>query len=180
MKKVEVTKIIMVLKTSYPYAFKDMSKEEIESMVSLYEEMFKDDSYEVVSNAIVDLIKTYDYLPSIATIKNKIYDLTHDSVDNTDLWNKLINAISRSSYYAEEEFEKLPDLVKAYVRSPQRLREMAIMDSDVINSVEKGIFMKQIENIKEQVRNGEIVGRKDNLLMNKGVYQLEELTDETL
>lgn len=175
MKKTEITKILVVLKTSYPYAFKDMSKEEIESMVNIYEEMFKDDSYDIVSKAIVELIKTFDYLPSIATIKNKIYDLTHESVDNTDLWDKLVNAIGRSSYYAEEEFNKLPNILKQYVKSPYRLQEMASMDSDVINSVEKGIFMKQIENIKEQVKNGEIVGRKDNLLMNKGIYELEEM-----
>lgn len=50
------------------------------------------------------------------------------------------------------------------------------MQSDVINSVEKGIFMKQIENIKEQVKNGEIVGR--NLLQEKNIYKLETIEDE--
>lgn len=175
MNKMEVTKTLMVLKTSYPYAFKDMSKQETESMVNLYQEMFKDNDYDVVSKAIVELIKTNEYLPSIATIKNKIYDMTHDDIDNTDLWNKLVTAIGRSSYYADEEFNKLPDILKQYIRSPHRLQEMATMDSDVINSVEKGIFMKQIENIKQNFKDKEITGK--NLLQNKQVFKLESIDD---
>lgn len=173
MNKIEVTKILMILKTSYPYAFKDMNKQETESMVSLYEEMFKDDDYNVVSKAIIDIIKTSEYLPTIATIKSKIYSTTHKEDDNTELWSKLKDAIGRSSYYAEEEFDKLPDILKKYVRSPYRLQEMASMNSDVINSVEKGIFMRQIENIKENYKENEITNR--NLLKEKEIYELEEI-----
>lgn len=176
MDKKEIAKIIMILKTSYPYAFKDMSKEETESMVNLYGEMFKDDDYNELSKAIIDIIKTSEYLPSIATIKNKLYNSKHKDEDNSELWNKLKNAIGRSSYYAEEEYNKLPDILKSYVRSPYRLQEMASMDSDVINSVEKGIFMKQIENIKQNYKENEITGR--NLLQEKKIYQLEDMEEK--
>ena len=178
MNKNDVLKMLNILQVTYPNFYKGFSKQELQEAVSLYQEMFKDDDSKLVFIALKEVINTSEYPPTIATIKNKMFNMTHKENDNTDLWNKLKNAIGRSSYYAQEEFDKLPEILKKYVRSPQRLQELASMDSDLINSVEKGIFMKQIENIKQQVKNNEIVGRKDNLLMKKGIYQLEDFENE--
>lgn len=58
----------MILKTAYPYFFKDMKEEEIENMVSLYEEMLS--SYNNITLELVakEIIKTKKYLPSISEI----------------------------------------------------------------------------------------------------------------
>lgn len=176
MSRKEISKIILILKTSYPYAFKDMGEEEITNMVELYEEMFKENTYEEVSSAIKCIINTSEYMPTIATIKNKIYELKHPQQEsNTELWDKLLNAIGNSSYHSEEEFEKLPLLVKEYIRSPRQLQEMATMPSDEIHTVVKGQFLKQIEIIKQNFKENEITGR--NLLQEKGYVQLEEVID---
>ena len=176
MSKKEISKIILILKTSYPYAFKDMEEEEITNMVELYEEMFKENTYEEVSSAIKCIINTSEYMPTIATIKNKIYELKHPQQEsNTELWDKLLNAIGNSSYHSEEEFEKLPLLVKEYIRSPRQLHEMATMPSDEIHTVVKGQFLKQIEVIKQNFKENEISGR--NLLQEKGYIKLEEVID---
>ena len=173
----EISKIILILKTSYPYAFKDMSKEETENMVNLYQTLFKAYTYEEVSKAVIDIINTSEYMPTIATIKNKIYELNHPKEEsNSELWEKLLNAIRNGSYHAEEEFDKLPALVREYVRNPRQLQEYAIMDSDVIHSVVKGQFLKQIEIIKQNFKECEITGNK-KLLQEKGIYQIEEVND---
>lgn len=177
MKESEITKIILILKASYPYAFKDMGEQEVESMVGLYREMFKNCEYKEVSQAVKDIINTSEYMPTIATIKNKIYELNHPKEEsNSELWEKLLNAIRNGSYHAEEEFDKLPALVKEYVRNPRQLQEYAIMDSDVIHSVVKGQFLKQIETIKQNFKEYEITG-KGNLLVDKGYVQIEEVID---
>ena len=177
MNRQEISKLILILKASYPYAFKDMTNEEVESMVSLYQEMFKECTYKEVSSAIKDIINTSEYMPTIATIKSKIYSNNHQTeASNTELWDKLLQAIRNGSYHAEEEFEKLPLIIKAYVRSPRQLQEMAIMDSDVIHSVVKGQFLKQIEILKENYKQNEITG-KGNLLVDNGYIQLEEVID---
>ena len=177
MNRKDIVKIILILKSSYPYAFKDMTEEETNNMVNLYEELFKDNDYHEVSKAILDLINTSEYLPTIASIKSKIYDNKHKKIDNNELWDSLVRAIGNSNYNSEEEFEKLPELVKLYVRSPQQLQDMATMDSDIVHSVVKGQFLKQIENIKQDYKESEIVGRKNNLLQEKGIYQLEEMEE---
>lgn len=176
MSRKEISKIILILKTSYPYAFKDMGEEEITNMVELYEEMFKDNTYEEVSSAIKCIINTNEYMPAIATIKAKIYELKHPQQENnSELWDSLLKAIGNSSYHSEEEFEKLPLLVKEYIRSPRQLQEMATMSSDDIHTIVKGQFLKQIEAIKQNYKETEITGR--NLLQEKGYIKLEEVKD---
>lgn len=176
MSRKEISKIILILRTSYPYAFKDMGEEEITNMVELYEEMFKDNTYEEVSRAIKCIVNTNEYMPTIATIKTKIYELKQPKQEsNSELWDSLLNAIGNSSYHSEEEFEKLPLLVKEYIRSPRQLQEMATMPSDEIHTVVKGQFLKQIEVIKQNIKENNIVGR--NLLQEKGYIQLEEVID---
>lgn len=173
MNKNEVLKMLNILQVTYPNFYKGFSKEELQEAVSLYQEMFKDDDSRIVFTALKEVINTSEFPPTIATIKNKMYNMTHKEDDNTELWSKLKDAIGRSSYYAEEEFNKLPDILKQYVRSSYRLQEMASMDSDVINSVEKGIFMKQIENIKENYKENEITNK--NLLEEKQIFKLENV-----
>lgn len=136
---------------------------------------FIEDNIEDFKLAINNYIKTNSKFPTIADIKNKMYENKHDNIDNNELWECLVKAISRSSYYSEEEFEKLPELVKIYIRSPRQLQEMASIDSDIIHSVVKGQFLKQIENIKQNYKENEIMGRK--LLQEKKIYQLEDIEE---
>ena len=95
--------------------------------------------------------------------------------NNSELWDKLLNAIGNSSYHSEEEFEKLPLLVKEYIRSPRQLQEMATMPSDEIHTVVKGQFLKQIEVIKQNFKENEMT--RKTLLQEKGIYQIEEVID---
>ncbi len=174
MNKKEILKMLNILQVTYPNFYKGFGKNELEQAVILYEEMFKNDDSKLVFTALKEVINTSEFPPTIATIKNKMFELTHkEQYSNDELWETLVNAVRRSSYYAEEEFDKLPDLVKKYVRSPYQLQRLANMDSELFHSVEKGIFMKQIENIKQNYKNNEIAGT--NLLQEKEIYKLEDV-----
>ena len=153
MTKLETAKILAILTATYPTFYKDMKDEEMDGVIEIWAEMFKDCDYRLVSLAVKELINSYEYPPTIATIKNKMYELTNtNDTSPTELWDKLLTAIRNGTYGAEVEFEKLPDIVKEFVKSPSQLREMASMDSDVIHSVVKGQFLKQIENLKERIK----------------------------
>lgn len=169
MNKEDFVKIMNGLAKVYD---KELDKETLELWLSF----FNDDNIDEFRLAINEHIKTNSKFPTIAHIKNKMFELTHkEQYSNDELWNTLVKALGRSSYYAEEEFEKLPDLVKRYVRSPQQLQELARIDSDIIHSVEKGQFMKQIEKIKQEYKNDTITKRNDRLLQEKGIYMIEEI-----
>ena len=139
---------------------------------------FKDNTIEEFKQAINEHVKTSKYFPTIAEIKSKIYELNHPKeMDNTELWESLLQAVRNSSYHAEEEFKKLPPLVKEFIQSPYQLQTLAReMTSDEIHTVYKGQFMKQIEIIKQNFKEYGITGKK-NLLADKGYIQLEEVID---
>ena len=148
----DTTVILGILKTSYPNFYKGMEKKEMYATIDLWSEMFENDDLNLVKVAVKELIQTLKFPPTIADIKQKMYDLTTETKTTSDLWNELIKALRNSGYHAEEQYMKLSPEVKAFVRNPSQLKEMAMMNSDVINSVTKGQFFKQIEVIQKRVK----------------------------
>lgn len=153
----EVITILGILKTSYPNFYKDMTKQDMYNTIDLWSEFFKDDNLKLVEIAVKNIIVKSEFAPSIATIKKEIVNLTNDNETPIDLWNKLKKAICNSTYNSVEEFEKLPPKVQRFVGSPQGLRELGQNDSSVNDTVVKGQFLKQIENISEKMQEEQLM-----------------------
>lgn len=152
---------------------REIDKEAMEMWLSF----FKDNTIKEFKQAVNDHIKTSRYFPTVADLKARIYEIKNPNETNMELWERLLSAIRRSSYYSEEEYEKLPRILKQYVGSPKQLQTIATeMTSEEIHSVVKGQFLKQIEVLKENYKENEITGKK-NLLVEKGIYQLEEVIE---
>ena len=151
MTREEAIKILSILKAGYPNFYKDMNKQDGLNTIALYQEMFANCDIKLVAIAVKELINSFKYPPTIADIKNKMYELTcQDEASASELWDKLLKAVRNGFYGAEVEFEKLPEEVKEFVKSPSQLRELSQLPSDVVNSVVKGQFLKQIELIKQK------------------------------
>ena len=175
MKKEDVAKILAILKIAYPNFYKDTKGEEIESTVQLYQEMFSDCDAGFVAIAVKELINTFQYPPTIADIKNKMYDLYNrdDDKSPSELWDILLRAIRNGAYGYLEEFEKLPNEVKEFVRRPEQLKELALMDSNTIHSVVKGQFLKQIDIIKRRIK-------EDTMMLSSAKQMLVTLKERNL
>lgn len=145
-----VIKILSVLKVAYPSFYKEMTKEEAESTILLYQEMFDGNDPEVVLYAVRELMNTLKFPPTIADIKEKMLELTRVKEDLTEAWDKIQQAIGNSLYNSEKSFETLSPIGKKFVRNPSQLRELAMMDSDVVHSVVKGQFFKQAEILQKR------------------------------
>ena len=159
MSREEAIKILSILKAGYPNFYKDMSKQDGLNTIALYQEMFANCDIKIVAIAIKELINSFKYPPTIADIKNKMYELCNkdDEKSPSELWSNLLKAIRNGYYGYLEEFEKLPLEVKEFVRDPRQLQEFAQMDSSTVNSVVKGQFLKQIEIIKQRKREESIM-----------------------
>lgn len=184
MNKVETAKILAVLKATYPNFYRDMKKEDIDNTISIWTEMFKEEPYELISMILKEVIVTSEYPPTIATIKSKMKEIISTNEEsNTGLWDILVKAIGRSGYYAEEEFNKLPDIIKEFVKSPYQLQELSQMPSDTVHSVVKGQFLKQIEILKNRDKiktelSPEVkkyLYGEENILLNDISKEIEEL-----
>ena len=121
--------------------------------------MFSECDTGLVVLAIKELINSFKYPPTIADIKNKMYELCnkHDYKSPTELWDRLLKAIRNGYYGYLKEFEQLPDEVKEVVRRHEQLRELALMDSNTVHSDVKGQIFKQIKIIKKRKKEGEIM-----------------------
>lgn len=100
-------------------------------------------------NAVMLALKTYDnvsgsaFAPSPAQLKQMI-NKPQEIAQRTDLeaWTIVREAIGRSIYYAEAEFEQLPEDLQSVIRYPSVLRNWAQMDSETIDSVVASNFQK--------------------------------------
>ena len=148
MEKEHIIKVLGTLKTAYPRFYANMNKDEAEETIALWYEMFKNDDPRLVISAVKKLITELQFPPTIADVKQAMYKLVDKTETDIELWNKFERAVSNSIYHAGEEFKKLPGVVQKFVGSPNQLREYALMDSDVVHSVIKGQFLKQIDILK--------------------------------
>lgn len=160
----EVIAILGIMRTAYPRFYANMKKDELLQTVDLWFEMFKGDNPLLVTNAVKKLITELEFPPTIADVKKSMYSLTDRSETSIELWNRFLKAASRSCYNSVEEYEKLPDILKKFVGSPMQLKDYAMMDSDTVNSVIKGQFLKHIEILKQR--------EKEEKMMLPGVRDL--------
>lgn len=154
MTREETIGILSILKASYPNFYKELTKKDAETTINLYAEMFSNTETSLVATAIKELIQRQNYPPTIADIKNKIDELTQPYEETeSELWEIYKKAIQRGYYGDRREFDALPEAIKTYLgNNPNRINELGMMESSTINSVEKGIFLKQIKVIKERAK----------------------------
>jgi hypothetical protein len=146
-----VTAVLKVLKASYPNFYKDLKKEDAEEILSLWGNMFSDDDTRIVIEAVKALIATHRYPPTIADVKEKIFEITHPkSLSELEAWNLVRKAIR--IYDTQQYFEELPPIIQRVVGSASQLREWACMDAEVVNSVIQSNFMRSY---KSSVKNDE-------------------------
>ncbi|HRC81359.1 MAG TPA: replicative helicase loader/inhibitor [Sedimentibacter sp.] len=141
----EATAILAILKTAYPAFYKDMSDEEIDDVINLWAAMFQDDNVKVVTEAVRAYIATdtKGFPPVIGQIKEKIAMIMQSqtqTMTEMEAWQRVKAAISY--YNASENFKELPPILQKVVGSPNILREWALMDGEVVNSVIQSNFMR--------------------------------------
>ena len=156
----ETAKVMAILQVAYPAFYGKKSVEEKRAAVSLWAELLKEYDSRLVTAAVKELIKTHSgYPPDIAAVVERIHgieDAARGEQTNEELWILLKKAISNGYYGAEEEFQRLPEVLKRYLRSPSQLREMSGIDSDTLNTVTRGQFLKTIGIERQRQRDREI------------------------
>lgn len=155
MNRTETLKIFSVIKANYSNFFKSVTKIDAEAMVNLWEEMFRDTPYELVGAAVKAYIATDTdgYPPNVGKIKEHIKTLTQqEEMTEQEAVNLIRKACSNSIYDSESEFNKLPPVLQRLAGSPNQLREWAVMDTEVFNSVVSSNLMRSYKVVAERER----------------------------
>ena len=62
-----------------------------------------------------------------------------------EAWNEAYSMICGGLYMTEEQFEQHSSEVKRFFGNVRQVKEQALVDTDIVNSVTKGQFLKQYE-----------------------------------
>lgn len=149
--KSDIATIIGILKTAYPQYYKDRNS--IIDTTNLWYEMFENDDINLIKIAVKNYItnSTSGFPPTIGEIKNELYKLTlEDEKQDIELWNELKSAIRSGIYYSAEIFPTLSKELQIYLKNPMQLKELAMSNADDLETVQKGIFLKQMPIIKQR------------------------------
>ena len=175
MNRNETLKIMAVIKAAYPYYYNNQSEEDLKTVVNLWHGMFEEYEYRLVSGAVRAFIASdkKGFPPSVGMVLDKIRLFTAaPELSEMEAWSRLAGAVKNSAWYAEEEFEKLPEDIRGIVGSPASLRELALMDAGTFHSVIQSNFMRSyrackgrqraLEELPENVRSmvGELAEQK--------------------
>ena len=158
MSKVDFIKGIKLLCTAY-------NKEFTEEQIEVWYTMLKEYNVNEFSKAIQELIKTEEYMPSIAHITKQIAK-SHfkDIPDAESEWAKVINTVHRFGSYKEEEaINSLNEYTRKIVKliGYQRIC-ISTREEQIWNKKE---FIEEYNSLKEKLtENLQIEIEKENLL----------------
>ena len=155
MTKSEAAKIIFVMRSYYPGAFQKLSARDIENMADAWQYVLEDLSYADVSRGLKVFVRsdTKGFPPSPGQVIDCIAKVQlPQELTATEAWTLVAKALSNSAYHAEEEFENLPPACQRAVGSARNLKELALMEMETVQSVEKSHFIRTYNSCIQQGR----------------------------
>lgn len=153
MTKEEMQKLHMTISVFFPNYHPENKTQIIESWM----EMLSDYSYHDIFNAL----KTYvaiDHTGFAPTIGQLLLCLSiaEEDLGELEAWSMVRKAIQNGIYNSVAEYAKLPPVIQKAIGTADNIREMAMMDTDALESVEQSQFVKnyrvQLQRDK-QIRN---------------------------
>ena len=136
MTREDIKRIMVVISTTYP----SWKPEDKTATIDLWTALFNEYPKEVIEQATLNYIRNdvKGFAPSPGQIINFI-DTGKNFLNEEEAWDTTYKAICRSGDidYAVKEFERLPELCKKAIGSPNNLRNLALLDTNSVLTVEK-------------------------------------------
>ena len=139
----ETIEFLTMMQTIYPNFKPSVDKKFV---IGVWQDLFKDVPFQQMQAALraFAVSENAGYSPTPGQLMQFINaNSKKDDVNGEEAWDKVLKALRNSSYHAEEEFEKLPEVIKKAIGgNPGCLRTLAVMDMNTLNSVEKSHFLR--------------------------------------
>ena len=146
MKKSEMVQIITLLAGNYE-SIANKSQVQREMMLNTWQECLGDLDYKLVLQAVKKTIIESPYPPTIHDIRKNAIEMVNPIQTRTaiEAWNEAYKMICGGLYMTSEQFETASPEVKKFFGNVRQVKELAQTNTDVVNSVTKGQFLKQYE-----------------------------------
>lgn len=146
MKKSEMVQIITLLAGNYE-SIANKSQTQREMMLNTWQECLGDLDYKLVLQAVKKTIIESPYPPTIHDIRKNAVEMINPTTSRTaiEAWNEAYSMICGGIYMTQEQFEMASPEVKKFFGNVRQVKELAQTDTDTVNTVTKGQFLKQYE-----------------------------------
>ena len=153
MNRTEMVQIITLLAGNYE-TIANKSQQQRELMLNTWYECLGDLDYKIVLQAVKKTIIEIPYPPTIHEIRKNAVELINPTTKRTaiEAWNEAIGMISNGIYMTEEQFNTASPEVKKFFGNVRQVKELAMLDSDTVNTVTKGQFLKQYDILVQRDR----------------------------
>lgn len=171
----EIKELIGVMKLAYP----NYNPDSISKVIDLWQLMLNDYEYKDCLLSLKNYIanNTSGFAPSISHIIDGIHttkEIISDAYPTElEAWNMVDNAIGDAIYHAQEQFNKLPEIVQKTVGSPNTLKMWAQVDREELETVVQSNFMRSY---RENVKRAKTINRMPTEIKN----QIEQKNQELL
>ncbi len=145
MTKRESAQILATLRVAYPSFYGKQGDDDVMAAVNLWQSCFAAEPYELVSAAVMALIKTRpsNYPPAVGEVTEQIQRLVRpNELTEMEAWTLVSDALKGSAYRYKDLFDNLPPMVQRVVGSPSQLHEWAMMDVETVQSVVASNFQR--------------------------------------
>lgn len=160
MKKSETIQVISLMAGNYE-SIANKSDKQKELMVNTWQECLGDLDYNLVLGAVKKTMIESPYPPTIADIRKNVVELSNPVIYKPlEDWDECYRMISRGSYMTQEEFDTYNPICKRFVGSLQQLKNYAMTECDVINTVVKSNFLKQYDIMKKRENEQKLLPEK--------------------
>lgn len=131
-------------------------------MVNTWYECLNDLDYKFILEAVKKTIIDSPYPPTIHDIRKNAVEMINPSINKTGIeaWNEAYNMICNGLYMTEEQFEMSSPEVKKFFGSVRQVKELAQCDTDTVNTVTKGQFLKQYEILTQREKEQKLLPQR--------------------
>lgn len=146
MNKQETVQIITLLAGNYE-SIANKSEMQQKMMLNTWYECLRDLDYNLVLQAVKKTIINSKYPPTINEIRQNAIEMINPTttISAIEAWNEAYKMICNGLYMTEEQFNQASPIVKKFFGNVRQVKELAQTDTDTVNSVTKGQFLKQYD-----------------------------------
>lgn len=157
----ETAKIVYVIKATYPAHFAKYATKDYDNMVQAWTAVMEDYTYVQASAGLKIYLAsdTRGFPPSPGQVIDCITKTMKQpelEMSALEAWALVRNALSNSGYNSAEEFAKLPPAVQRAVGSVANLREMCMLPTSEVETVEQSQFIRAynatVQNMKDEAK----------------------------
>ena len=146
----EVKQILMRIQVTYPN-WKPSG--DISLVVDVWHEYLSRYTYHEILAAVKSYVMsdTSGFAPSVGQILTKLKVITEpEGISGLEAWGMVSKALRNGLYGSEQEFNKLPPMVKKAVGCPENLRNWAMTEEKALETVVMSQFLSTYKAVQKR------------------------------